>query len=99
MPAYRKASIRELTSDTYEVGGYVLQGVLHRHPENEQWMVDKTNLDDWLNRHVGQEVVVLLIPWESEQVMETRVCQVCGREFVGLECPTCREARIRLRGR
>jgi hypothetical protein len=98
MPAYRKASIRELASDTYEVGGYVLQGTLQRGPEG-QWLLDKTALDDWLNRHVGQEVVMLLIPWESEQVMETRICQVCGREFVGLECPTCREARIRLRGR
>lgn len=98
MPAYRKASIRELASDAYEVGGYVLQGTLQRNPEG-QWLLDKTTLDDWLNRHVGQEVVMLLIPWESEQVMETRICQVCGREFVGPECPTCREARIRLRGR
>ena len=35
----------------------------------------------------------------DERPVDPRVCRTCGREYYGLECPHCRDARMRLRGR
>jgi len=100
MTTYRKASIRELTRSTYELGGRFLEGLLHREADSDQWMVGSSPLDAWLARHAGQDVTLILFSMEdADQPLEARVCRTCGREYTGIECPHCREVRFRLRGR
>jgi hypothetical protein len=35
---------------------------------------------------------------DDDRPIEERVCRTCGRKYIGVECPHCREARVRLRG-
>ncbi len=99
MRAYRKANIRQLTSEAYQLEGRVTEGVLRRNPEDGRWMVGSTPLNSWLERNEGEDVTLILIPAESERPMEKQICGTCGREYVGSSCPYCREVRFRLRGR
>jgi len=99
MPAYRKASIRELTAAAYELDSGVIEGRLHRDAEDGQWMVNDAKLNEWLSRYDGQEIVLIVVSLEDDRPMLPKVCRTCGREYVGIECPRCREIRIRLRGR
>ena len=97
MPAYRKASIRELAAVAYELDLGVVKGRLHHSAENG-WMVDEANLNEWLSQYDGQEMVLILASLEDERPVPLKVCRTCGNEYRGVECPRCREARIRLRG-
>ncbi len=99
MPAHRKASIRELAADAYELHSGVLQGQLHRDPDSGVWMVGETRLDTWLERYGDEEIVLIATSLDEESPMPTKVCRTCGREYQGTHCPRCREARRRLRGR
>ncbi len=98
MRAYRKASIRELSSAAYELGGHVVQGVLRRDPETGKWLVGDKTVEAWLETYVDQEIVLTAISLEADAPLETKVCRTCGREYRGYECPHCRQARVRLRG-
>ena len=98
MPAYRRASIRELTSAAYELDSGVVEGRLHRDAGDGRWMVDDAKLNEWLARYDGQEIVLIVASLEDDRPMQSKVCRTCGREYVGIECPRCRETRIRLRG-
>jgi hypothetical protein len=98
MGVYRKASIRQLASDAYQLEGRTVQGDLHRNPENGRWMVGDVALNEWLARNKGQDVTLILVPTESQQPMEKKTCRTCGREYIGSHCPYCREVRFRLRG-
>jgi len=98
MPAYRKASIRELASAAYELNSGVVEGRLHRDAEDGQWMVDDAKLKEWLSRYDGQEIVLIVASLEDDRPITPKVCRTCGREYRGIECPHCREARVRLRG-
>ncbi len=98
MPAYRKASIRELASAAYELNSGVVEGRLHRDAEDGRWMVDDAKLNEWLSRYDGQEIVLIVASLEDDRPILPKVCRTCGREYKGIECPHCREARIRLRG-
>lgn len=95
---FRRASIRELISQAYELDGHTLQGVIRRDAEG-RWMVGTHSLDDVLARYEGHEVALIYLDFEDERPMEKKICRTCGREYQGTECPVCREARIRLRGR
>jgi hypothetical protein len=99
MPSYRKASIRELASSAYELDSGVVEGRLRRSPEDGRWMVDSTQLDEWLARYDGQEIVLIVALLNEDRPMAAKTCRTCGTEYVGIHCPRCREARIRLRGR
>jgi hypothetical protein len=99
MPAYRKASIRELTQAAARLDGHFTQGSLHRDEETGEWMVGSTKLDVWLARHKDEEVTLILMSMDEGRSIEKRVCRTCGREYVGYECSHCREIRLRLRGR
>jgi hypothetical protein len=99
MPAHRKASIRELSKAAYELESGVLEGHLTRDSESGVWMVGTRQLDTWLERYEGHEVVLIVASLDDERPMPVRTCRTCGREYRGTECPRCREARIRLRGR
>ena len=98
MPAYRKASIRELASAAYELGSSVAEGDL-AHDEEKGWVVGNAVLNTLLAKYDGQEVLIVISPMEEDKPLPKRVCRTCGTEYVGVECPRCREARIRLRGR
>lgn len=99
MPAYRKASIRELASAAYELESGVVEGRLYRSAEDGRWMINDTKLSEWLNRYNGQEIVLIVASLEDDRPIAPKVCRTCGTEYVGIECPRCREVRIRLRGR
>ena len=99
MPAYRKASIRELASAAYELGSSVAEGDLAHDKSEGKWVVGNTDLNALLAKYAGQEVLIVIAPMEEDKPMPKRVCRTCGTEYVGVECPRCREARIRLRGR
>ncbi|MGC9467783.1 MAG: hypothetical protein ACP5HS_04280 [Anaerolineae bacterium] len=99
MPAYRKASIRELTQAAANLDGRFVQGVLRQDPDSGKWMVGNTSLEEWISRHEGQEITVILMSMDEGRPLQKRVCRTCGREYVGYECPHCREVRNRLRGR
>jgi hypothetical protein len=62
-------------------------------------MVGHTRLDAWLDRFDDQEIVLIVSSLDDERPMPLKTCRTCGWEYRGVECPRCREARIRLRGR
>lgn len=99
MPAYRKASIRQLTASAYELDGRVFQGTL-RKTENG-WMVGSMSLEQFLEQNQDHEVAVILFDMDesADRPLDTRVCHTCGREYTGITCPYCREVLFRLRGR
>lgn len=99
MRAYRKANIRQLTNEAYQLEGRVAQGKLHRNPEDGRWMVGNTPLNEWFEQNQDEDVSLILIPTESKAPMEKQTCRTCGREYIGSSCPYCREVRFRLRGR
>jgi hypothetical protein len=98
MPAYRKASIRELASAAYELDSGVIEGRLHRDADSGRWMMGSTQLSEWLTQYNGQEIVLIVASLEDDRPVPSKVCRTCGTDYVGIECPRCREARIRLRG-
>lgn len=98
MPAYRKASIRELVSAAYELELGVVEGRAQRSAQ-DGWTIGDSALDQWLSRYEGQEIILIVASLEDDRPVKPRVCRTCGTEYVGIACPRCREARIRLRGR
>jgi hypothetical protein len=99
MPAYRKASIRELASAAYELDSGVVEGRLRRNASDDRWMVGDADLNEWLTTYDGQQIVLIVASLDDERPLSSKVCRTCGTDYVGIECPRCREARIRLRGR
>ena len=99
MTAYRKASIRDLTQAAYALNGHFMQGVLRFDTELKKWMVGDKPLDKWLARQENTDVTLIVISMDEDQPMESKTCRICGRDYIGIECPICRETRIRLRGR
>lgn len=99
MPAHRKASIRELSKAAYELESGVLEGRLSRDPGSGGWTVGARRLDAWLDRYDNHEVVLIVASLDDERPMPVKTCRTCGMEFRAVECPRCRQARIRLRGR
>lgn len=99
MPAYRRASIRELTQAAANLDGRFTQGVLRRDPDSGLWMVGSKPLDDWLAQHEGEDVTMIMLSLDDGRPLEKRTCRTCGLDYYGYECPNCREIRMRLRGR
>jgi hypothetical protein len=98
MPAYRRASIRELASAAYELDSGVIEGQLQQSTNGGGWNVGDQSLNDWLARYDGQEVVLIVCSLSDDRPIPPKTCRTCGTQFIGIECPRCREARIRLRG-
>jgi hypothetical protein len=99
MPAHRRASIRELCTAAYELESGVLEGQLHRDPGSGAWMVGKRPVDAWLEKYGNQEIVLIVASLDDDRPLPLKVCRTCGTEYRGFDCPRCRRARIRLRGR
>lgn len=98
MSQTRQAVVLKLAADAYEMDLEVLRGLLHRD-HDDQWYIGDHLLTAWLAAHEGEELVLVLGSLEDEREIEVRTCRTCGRDYTGLECPYCRERRIRLRGR
>lgn len=97
MPAVRKAALRELAAAAYELDARVVAGELRQNSPGE-WSVGETSLNAWLEEFVGRPVYVIVATLDDERPLPVKVCRICGTEYTGMECPRCREARIRLRG-
>ncbi len=98
MDPIRRATILKLGSTAYEIGLDSLNGELHQD-ESGRWHVGGRSLEAWLQAHAGEEVMLVLGSLADDRPVQTRTCRTCGRDYTGLECPTCRANRIRLRGR
>jgi hypothetical protein len=99
MPSYRKASIRELASAAYELDSGIVEGRLRRSVTEGRLMVGSVELNEWLAKYDGQEIILIVASLDDDRPVSSKVCRTCGTEYVGIYCPRCREARIRLRGR
>ncbi len=86
---------RELANRAYDVGASVLRGPLAS--DGGRLTIGDVDLWEWLKQHVGHEVI-LVAASIGETEGQRRTCRICGREYEGLECPHCRETRLRLRG-
>jgi hypothetical protein len=86
---------RQLANRAYDVGASVLRGPLVA--DEGRLAIGEKDLQEWLEEHVGHEVV-LVVASIGEVEGQRRTCHTCGREYEGLECPYCRESRLRLRG-
>ncbi len=93
----RKASVLELATAAYELDATVKRGILRK--VDGRWTVMGDDIENWLKAFDGQEVVLIAASLNDDRPVEPRTCRTCGREYVGIECPHCRDARIRLRGR
>jgi hypothetical protein len=92
-----KSDAQELASQAIDMGAGALRGFLHRG-EAEEWIVGSTNVNTWLGRYEGFELILLALPVGEQGTAEMRTCRTCGREYEGDVCPHCQTARKRLRG-
>jgi len=94
-----KSDVQELAVRAHEMGASVLRGSLQRLDEERGWAVGSIHLRDWLARYKGRDLILIAAVIGEEQESPDKTCRTCGREYSGSECPYCREARERLRGR
>jgi len=94
--SHRKAAVLDLATAAYEINAEVKRGLLEK--VNGRWTIAGVELDQLLAQYEGHELVMIFASLNDTRTLETRTCTRCGREYVGLECPSCREARVRLRG-
>lgn len=97
MAAIRRAAILKLASAAYEMKLDVMNGQIHQ-TEDGRWHIGGHDLNSFLERHRGEELVMVLGLLDDDQPVEIRTCRTCGRDYTDLECPYCRANRIRLRG-
>jgi hypothetical protein len=94
-----KSGVQELAIRAHETGAGVLRGSLQRLSEERGWSVGNVHLRDWLARYEGRDLILIAAVIGEEKELPAKTCRTCGREYSGSECPYCREARERLRGR
>lgn len=98
MTTNRRAAILKLASAAYEMDLGVLNGVLKRDGSG-RWQLSGRDIDGWLAKHEGEEIVLVLGSLADDRPVAVRTCLTCGRDYTELECPHCRANRVRLRGR
>jgi len=93
-------NVRDLISRAHELGASILHGQLVRHTGGG-WSLEGRTVDDWLAEFDTHEIYLVVMPTDAVAAGQTarRTCHTCGRDYQGSECPHCREARLRLRGR
>jgi hypothetical protein len=94
----RKATVLEMASAAYDMDASVKRGVLLKDAGGH-WSIGGEDLTEWLGHFASQEIVLIAASLSDDRPIDPRTCRTCGREYYGLECPHCRDARIRLRGR
>lgn len=98
MASIRRATILKLAAAAYEMDLDTMNGLVHQD-ENGRWRIGNHDLIHWLEKHQGEEIVLVMGSLADERAVQTRTCRTCGRDYADLECPHCRANRIRLRGR
>jgi rubrerythrin len=94
-----RAKALKLASAAHEMGAEALRGRLERN-EAGRWMVGYIEIESWLSRHAGLEIVLAVAAIDDAAAPAyKRVCRTCGDEFEGPACPRCETVRRRLRGR
>lgn len=90
----QKTNAQRLAGMALDLGASALRGALVR--EDSGWKVGDTELDEWLRKHAGRQIILIAAVLD-EEAEPPKTCGVCGRDYVGDGCPYCREARRRLR--
>ncbi len=98
MSSIPRASALRLASTARDLGAEALRGKLEQN-EDGRWTVGYIEIESWLSRHAGQELVLAVAAIDEKTPMAyTRVCRTCGNEYEGRTCPHCEAVRRRLRG-
>jgi hypothetical protein len=92
-----KSDARKLASQAMDMGAGAVRGFLHRG-EAEKWIVGSTDVNAWLRKYEGSELILLAVPIREQGTAGMKTCRTCGREYEGETCPHCQTARKRLRG-
>ena len=92
-----KSDVQALASRAIDMGAGALRGFLHRGEAGE-WIVGGTDVNVWLGRYEGFELILLALPIGERGTPSMKTCRTCGREYEGDVCPHCQTARKRLRG-
>ncbi|MFB0534730.1 MAG: hypothetical protein ACETWR_07090 [Anaerolineae bacterium] len=92
-----KSDVQALASQAIDMGAGALRGFLQRGEAGE-WIVGSTDVNVWLGRHEGFELILLALPIGERGTPSMKTCRTCGREYEGEVCPHCQTARKRLRG-
>jgi hypothetical protein len=80
------------------LGAEALRGRLEQN-ESGRWMIGHIEIESWLSRHEGSELVLAAAAIDEATPMAyVRVCRTCGREYEGRTCEYCESVRRRLRG-
>ncbi|MGD8795005.1 MAG: hypothetical protein PVF47_20825 [Anaerolineae bacterium] len=98
MSSIPRESAMRLVSAGRDMGAEALRGTLEQNTDG-RWTVGHIEIESWLSRHEGQEMVVLMAAIDPTVPMAyTRTCRTCGNEYEGRTCPHCEAVRRRLRG-
>jgi hypothetical protein len=98
MSAIPRADALQLASFAHDLGAEALRGTLTKN-EAGRWTVGYIEVESWLSRHDGLEVVLAVAAIDTETPMAyTRTCRTCGNDYEGRICPRCEAIRRRLRG-
>ena len=98
MTTVPRASALKLSSTAHELGAEALRGTLEQN-EAGRWTIGHIEIESWLSRYAGQELVLAAAAIDQETPMVyTRTCRTCGRDYEGRTCPHCEQVRRRLRG-
>ncbi len=94
-----KANALKLATTASDLGAEALRGKLEQN-EAGHWKIGFVEIESWLSRHAGSELVLVVAAIDSESeagAAYTRTCRTCGREYEGSACPHCEAVRRRLR--
>jgi rubrerythrin len=98
MPPIPRANALQLASTARDLGAEALRGLLEQN-EAGRWTVGHIEIESWLSRYEGYELVVSVAAIDRQTPMAyTRTCRTCGTEYEGATCPHCEQVRRRLRG-
>jgi hypothetical protein len=93
-----RVSAQKLASTAHSLGAEALRGLLTQN-EAGRWLIGHIEIESWLSRHAGHEIVLAVAAIEEEAPSPyIRTCRTCGRDYEGPACPHCEAVRRRLRG-
>lgn len=98
MSSIPRDDAQRLANAARELGAEALRGTLEQN-EAGRWTLGFIEVESWLSRYEGQEVVLAAAAIDQETPMAyIRTCRTCGNDYEGRTCPHCEAVRQRLRG-
>jgi len=98
MSSVSRVNALRLASTAHDMGAQALRGFLGKNDAG-RWTVGHIEVEGWLSRLEGQELVLAVAAIDEETPMAyTRTCRTCGNDYEGRACPHCEAVRRRLRG-